>query len=231
MDHIDENLKRAALWGFLAEALRPPSENLYRAADHLRETAAALGLEAESVVTALHAAKDIAAAFDDTFGHTVRGPCPAYEAEYGGPKGLRYAHVIGDLQGYYRAFGLQPSRDASERPDHASVECEFFGFLAVKTACAAELHGEEQREVCHEASRDFLQNHLGRFGRALAARMRGRREPFYREVGRLLEQAIVSDGNRLRVEVGATDLGLREDAGAPEDACMNCGLFDGGTPR
>jgi len=231
MDRIDENLHRATVWGFLAEALRAPGEP-FATLDELPQSARALGLDAGAALSALAETDDLADAYDDTFGHVVRGPCPAYEAEYGGKKGMRYAHVLGDIEGTYRAFGVRPSRKARERADHASTECEFFAFLAVKCACAAELHGEEQFEICHDASRGFLEQHLGHFGCALATRLRTRSPaPFFRAVGELLENAIASEGVRLGVEVGTPDLPLREDAGTPDDACVQCTAPCPETPR
>jgi len=222
MDRIEENLHRAAVWAFLAESLRPPG-NPFATIDELPRAAGALGLDAGPVLSALANSGDLATGYDNTFGHVVRGPCPAYEAEYGEKKGMRYAHVIGDIEGYYRAFGLRPSRENRERADHAATECEFLAFLAVKAACAAELHGDEALEVCHEASRSFLGQHLGHFGRALATRLLTRSpEPFYRAVGGLLDQALAQDAVRFGVAVGLPDLPLREDAGVPEDACVQC---------
>jgi TorA maturation chaperone TorD len=187
--------------------------------------AGALGLEAHDFVAALHEGSDRRPAYDAVFGHVVRGPCPAYEGEYGEPKGHRFAHEIGDVTGFYNAFGLGPARGHPERADHVSVECEFMAFLALKEACAAEAHGAEKADLCRDASRKFLEQHLGHFGRALASRVgRRARDPFYAAAARLLDAAILSDAKRLGAAAGPADLPLREDAGTTDDGCVRCGM-------
>jgi len=231
MDHVETCLHRTVLWGCLARAFRRPDASPFTLAEDLPAAARALGLDAEDFAEASAGARDLRDAHDRLFGHTVRGPCPAYEGEYGEPKGLRYAHEIGDVGGFFRAFGLKPSSDHRERPDHVAVECEFMAFLALKEACARELHGEEKAGICRDAAHRFLGQHLGRFGRAFAHRVqRHTDEPFYLAAARLLDRAIRSDAERLGAQVGPEDLPLREDAGTPDDACVACGKFPG-TPR
>jgi TorA maturation chaperone TorD len=218
MDRIDESLHRTALWAFLAAAFRG-ERDLGPLARELAPAAAALGLDAGAVLSAAPAPPD---AHDRLFGHTASGPCPAYEGEYGEPRGFRYAHEIGDVQGTYRAFGLRPSR---ERADHVATECEFLAFLALKEACARRVDGEAKADLCRDAAAGFLRDHLGRFGRALAARVRARAgEPFHRAAADLLDAAILRDAERLGVAAGPGDLPLREDTGTPDDACVRCGL-------
>ena len=40
------------------------------------------------------------------FGHTVRGEIPPYETEYGNEALFQQPQELGDLMGFYRAFGL-----------------------------------------------------------------------------------------------------------------------------
>jgi hypothetical protein len=104
-------------------------------------------------------------------------------------------------------------------------------FLALKEACAANSHGAEKADLCRDASRKFLEEHLGRFGRALSARVRRRaRAPFYLAAARLLDEAILSDAARLGAAAGPADLPLRDDAGTTDDACVRCGVLPE-TPR
>ena len=230
MDEVQINLQRSVVWWFLAESFRRQNAPPAPLTPEFAGAAAALGLEAEPLLEALRGAGDLTEAYDELFGHTVRGTCPAYESEYGEPRGIRLGHEIGDLHGFYRAFGLKPARRAAERADHISVECEFFGFLALKEARAATLcDGKE--DLCRDAARKFLAHHLGRFGRAFAARtQRQSRVPFYREAAGLLDRAIVQDAERLDVKPGSPELPLREDAGTPDDACISCGVVRD-TPR
>ena len=226
MDPIAENLHRMVVWSCLAEAWRPPDDTPFQPATELPEAARALGLDAAPLLAAAQADDDRKGAYDQLLGHTVRGPCPAHEGEYGGPKGFRFAHEISDVQGFYRAFGLQPSRRIAERADHVAVECEFVAFLALKEACAEHLHGADKAAICRAAARKFLRNHLGRFGRAFAARVGQRsRSDFYCASAALLDQAILRDGERLGVEIGPDNLPLREDTGTTDDACIACSAF------
>lgn len=231
MDRIEESLARTALWGSLAEAFRRPGDQPFDLAAELPGAARALGLDAGAFLAALKGERDLRPAYDGIFGHTVRGPCPAYEGEYGEPKGHRFAHEIGDVTGFYTAFGLGPARAHPERADHVAVECEFMAFLALKEACAAEAHGAEKADLCRDASRKFLEEHLGRFGRAFAARM-GRRtkDPFYVAAARLLDDVIVADAARLGIVAGPLELPLRDDAGTSDDLCVSCGMTPE-TPR
>jgi TorA maturation chaperone TorD len=231
MERIAENLARTAVWGALAEAFRRPGGEPTGLLDELPGAAAVLGVDGRELAAAPRGAAELREAYDAIFGHVVRGPCPAYEGEYGEPKGHRFAHEIGDVTGFYNAFGVGPSRAHPERADHISVECEFMAFLALKEACAAEAHGPDKADLCRDASRKFLEEHLGRFGRALAGRVRRRaRSPFYAAAATLLDAAIVSEAGRLGAAAGPEDLPLRGDAGTPDDACVRCGAAPE-TPR
>lgn len=230
-DRVEVNLARTAVWGALAEAFRRAGSRPVDLAADTAEAASALRLDAGEFVSALGEDRDLRQAYDGIFGHTVRGPCPAYEGEYGEPKGHRFAHEIGDVTGFYAAFGLRPARAHPERADHVSMECEFMAFLALKEACAAETDSAENADLCRDASRNFLERHLGRFGRAFANRVRRRTgEPFYLAAARLLDELIVDDARRLGAATGPLELPLREDAGTSDDACVSCGMAPE-TPR
>jgi TorA maturation chaperone TorD len=227
MERTSENLRRMTVWAFLAEAFRRPSGESPAAGAQAEEAARGLGLPVSEGLRAPRKAE----LYDILFGHTVRGPCPAYESEYGEPRGMRFSHEIGDLQGFYRAFGVTTSRNLPERADHVAVECEFLAFLALKEACAAELHGAEQADLCRDASAKFLREHLGRFAPALARRLRRKaRDPWFLAAAGLLDAMVKRDAEKLGVPVGPEELDLRPDAGTPDDACIACGKAEG-TPR
>lgn len=232
MDSVRENLDRVIVWGALADALRrPEDEPAWAWADELPAAASRLGLDATPLVEARRAPEGLAAAHDRLFGHVAVGPCPAYELEWGEPRGQRYAHELGDVAAFYRAFGLAPAREAHERPDHVATECEFLALLALKQACAEQEHGAEKSALCRDAARDFLQQHLGGFGRAFAARAAAQAgHPALREAARLLDAALLSDAARLGATLGPAGLPLRADVGTPDDACISCGRAEG-TPH
>ena len=144
MERVETSLARTALWGALAEAFRRPDGEGSELLDELPGAARALGLDARDLLAAPRDLAGRRAAYDAIFGHVVRGPCPAYEGEYGEPKGHRFAHEIGDVTGFYSAFGLGPSRGHPERPDHISVECDLAGQEYAAHPPAAELPVEAE---------------------------------------------------------------------------------------
>ncbi len=106
--------------------------------------------------------------YDDLFGHAVRGKCPAYEMEYGRNEIIRQASDLADLAGFYRAFGLEIASDASGRPDHISAELEFMSALCAKDAYAHEQSDDKNVDICLDAERTFLRDHLARWLPAFA---------------------------------------------------------------
>lgn len=159
------------------------------------------------------------------FSHSVRGEAPLYEVEYGEAPLFQETHRLGDLAGFYRAFGLQISGAHPERPDHISVELEFLNFLCFKEAYAWQRHGEEKARICREAQRQFLREHLGRWVFAFARRARkAAAEGFYGAAARRLEEFLEEECRLLEVPAGPADVELRAVDGAEKDACMSCSL-------
>ena len=101
--------------------------------------------------------------YDGLFGHAVRGRCPAYEMEYGRNEIIRQASDLADLAGFYRAFGLEIAQDATGRPDHITAECEFMSALCLKEAHAHSQSDQENADICLDAERAFLRDHLARW--------------------------------------------------------------------
>ena len=104
------------------------------------------------------------------FGHTVAHGCPPYETEYGRRHVFGQAQDLGDIRGFYEAFGVRP-RSGGERPDHVACELEFLGLLALKSAIAHATAATERVEICRAAERRFLADHPGRWLPALAGRI------------------------------------------------------------
>jgi TorA maturation chaperone TorD len=107
------------------------------------------------------------------FGHTVAHGCPPYETEYGRRHVFGQAQDLGDLRGFYEAFGVRPRR-GGERPDHVACELEFLGWLALKSAIALATADGERADVCRAAERRFIADHPGRWLPALAGRIAAR---------------------------------------------------------
>ena len=109
------------------------------------------------------------------FGHVVAHGCPPYETEFGRRHVFGQSQELGDIRGFYEAFGVRP-RTGGERPDHVACELEFLALLALKEAIAVAAADEERLSLCRDVARSFLQDHPGRWVRALAARI-GQRAP------------------------------------------------------
>ena len=73
------------------------------------------------------------------------------------------SYVVGDIAGFYSAFGLQLSPDIHERLDHLSVELEFMHYLAYKESYAILHDGAEKLKTVIEAEKKFVKEHIGRW--------------------------------------------------------------------
>lgn len=104
------------------------------------------------------------------FGHVVAHGCPPYETEFGRRHVFGQSQELGDIRGFYEAFGVRP-RAGGERPDHLACELEFLALLALKEAMAVAGNDDDRRQVCRRAARTFLQDHPARWVRALAAQI------------------------------------------------------------
>jgi len=221
---IDRALCRATLYGALALGFRPPTEETV---DRLvsEEGATALAkaaaiLDADSAAGLRSAALKFSAdkatlsalshSYRCLFGHTVRGPVPPYETEYGAEALFQQPHELGDLAGFYLAFGLTLNPAEHERADHVSCECEFLSFLAMKEAYALESGDLPMLEEVRKAARLFLRDHLGRFVSAFARKLVTEgRESFYGNLGELCLRFVTVECARLGVLLGPENLSLR----------------------
>lgn len=156
------------------------------------------------------------------FGHTARGQIPPYETEYGNEALFQQPQELGDLMGFYQAFGLALKQGKHERPDHVSCEFEFLMFLALKEAFALEQNNGEMLAETRKAQKLFLRDHLGRFLPTFVTQL-NREDPsgFYGTLAELCLRFVAAECVRLQVNLGAASLGLRpaDDSRVP----MACG--------
>lgn len=236
-DEIDTALCRGMLYSVLALGFQSPTEETRsrlaskKAVTMLAQAAALLdasgGAGLPSNVKELAAAEgesleNLQASHGRLFGHTARGTVPPYETEYGSEALFQQPQEMGDLMGFYRAFGLTLSAQKHERPDHISCECEFLSFLALKEAYALERRDGSMLEETRKAERLFLRDHLGRFLPAFAKKLtREEKDGLYGSLGRLAYDFIALECARFGVPMGTENLTLRpaEDAAVP----MACG--------
>lgn len=223
ISEVELALCRATLYAALALGFRPPTDEtigrlcskegsaaLADAATvidpdgDLASAAGSLALSDRASVT------ELSALFLRLFGHTARSTIPPYETEYGAEALFQQPHELGDLMGFYKAFGLTLNTTEHERADHVSCECEFLAFLALKEAYALE-HGDSPMLAdTRKAARLFLRDHLGRFfpafGKKLAREDRG---GFYGSLADLCYRFVSRDCARFDVSVGPDNLSLR----------------------
>lgn len=157
------------------------------------------------------------------FGHTISKTSSPFETEYGGSTIFRQTHDLGDIAGFYRAFGLEVSDDIKERLDHISTELEFMHFLTYKEAYAREHHGKKKSEDCLEAQRKFLKMHLGRWAPLFFERLASKEESgFYKKIALVAENFLASEARFLNVKPKK----VRQLQSAPFDPEETCALCD-----
>ncbi len=110
--------------------------------------------------------------------------CPINEAAYiRRDKGA----IIGDVCGFYRAFGWAHVEQTGERPDHLLVELEFCAMLLVM---AARAETREQLKTTESALADFTRNHLNDWLGVFCEQLRQTTTyPLFVEAAKLLDQA------------------------------------------
>lgn len=106
---------------------------------------------------------DLQAEHRRVFSNVITLDCPPYETLFGNDHVFGQAHMMADIAGFYKAFGLELSRDIHERLDHLSVELEFMHFLAYKESYARCHHGDEKTQIVVDAQKKFVKEHIGRW--------------------------------------------------------------------
>jgi DMSO reductase family type II enzyme chaperone len=162
---INTAVRRAQVYSFLSDAFLYPDENWSEDLPLLDGILSDLDGFAPNLLghrLSLHPLELAAlqAEYRRTFG-AAGSLC--YETEYGLPHEYRQSQELADINGFYRAFGFTIGGRVRERPDHVAVELEFMGILALKEAYTANNGPVEHFEVCLEAQRTFLRDHLGRW--------------------------------------------------------------------
>lgn len=243
---IDEALARAVVYHALSVSFQMPTEAGLRrigaragfpvvvaALERLGDDAGRGSLIAAAAGLRSVAVPDgdaLTSTFVRLFGHTARGLVCACEAEYGPDTGFHQPQQLADISGYYLAFGLRPTSAADTRLDHIACECEFMDFLNRKQALLlADLDASPGRRdtlaATGQAERTFLRDHLGRFGRAFAARVAGAdADGYFGVFARVLLGLVETECTRLGVGAGPIDLVLSPDT--PDDTPMMCGTAD-----
>ena len=156
--NINPIIRRAQIYNFLAGAFLYPTENWLEELPDLYPIIEDLGLDNLKPSIFNLQLTDLQNEHRLTFGLTGS---LCYETELGMPNEYRQSQEMADISGFYRAFGFQVGGEQRERPDFLGTELEFLYVLSLKEAYAAEQGIEEHVEVCVEARRAFLRDHLG----------------------------------------------------------------------
>lgn len=106
---------------------------------------------------------DLQAEHRRVFSNVITLDCPPYETLFGNDHVFAQSHVMGDIAGYYKAFGVELSKDIHERVDHLSVEFEFMHFLAYKESYSRCHDGADKTDIVVDAQKKFVKNHIGRW--------------------------------------------------------------------
>lgn len=216
-------IRRAQLYRFLADAFLYPEENWLDDLPHLRPILGALGLDHLKPITFNLDLSGLQQKHLRTFGLTGS---LCYETECGLPNEFRQSQEMADIAGFYHAFGFRVGGALRERPDHLATQLEFLYILSLKEAHAAEQGIEEYVEICEEARRAFLRDHLGRWiglfaeGISRSAAGEGEENP-YTWLAHLARDFVLADARSLGVTLQA--LQFRKTAPTPLPADLSCG--------
>ena len=241
---LDATLARAVVYRMLSIGFQPPTRerlDAIGADDGFRVFLAALQhldsrtdrfatAVAQLGTLAIPDAEVLAASYWRLFGHTTRGLVCACETEYGPDNGFHQPQQLADIAGFYLAFGLRPAVATDTRADHIACECEFMDFLSRKQALlldrsASGADVSETLEVTGLAERSFLRDHLGRFGRAFAARVAAEDgDGYFGVLGRVLLTFVDGECTRVGVEAGPVDLMVRQPEA--DETPMACGTAE-----
>jgi putative dimethyl sulfoxide reductase chaperone len=240
-------LARSAAYGLLAEGFNyPDADRWQRLLDrsrwaHWPEILAESGEDLRATLRRLQESlfspdperggeslDSIQSAYVRIFGHTVKGPCPTYELEYGQGEIFQLASELSDLRGFYEAFGLQLTGEGHERPDHVAVELEFLGILAAKLAHAIQQDDEAGRDILASAHHRFLEDHLAVWLPSFARRV-GDAAPtgFYSALAAFAREFLEFECARHDIQAGPVSLELRPSQ-ERDETLQACAIEDFG---
>jgi TorA maturation chaperone TorD len=157
-----------------------------------------------------------------------------YETECGLPHEFRQSQELADISGFYRAFGFQVGATVRERPDHLATELEFMYLLTLKEALAVQQNLDEQAQICSDAQRKFLQDHLAGWIRPFCLSLEkttdsrlgevGLQSPYLR-LARLAEAFLAAEAAKLGMDLANKQpVCIRPTPFNPVDSCAGCAV-------
>ncbi|MFQ5894329.1 MAG: molecular chaperone [Nitrospinota bacterium] len=229
-------LARSRVYSFLSPLFLYPDEEIFSDLnwEGAKEALALLGnpdglKEAiESLGGCLKDPVDLEREYVRVFGHTISTECPPYETQYGSAHVFQQAQNLADIAGFYRAFGLEVSDQVKERLDHVAIELEFMAVLAYKQAYALASGSEDKAEVCREAQKKFLNDHLGPWVPLLTKRLEAK-DGFYQRLALLTEMFLAFEVEAFGVKPLLVE-SLTPTPLEPDGSCFSCGVEDHSLP-
>lgn len=223
-EHImrTENIiRRAQVYRFLAEAHLFPHENWTEDSDLVVDIVRSLGWKGITLEIPHLSLAELQSAYLLTFGATGS---LCYETEYGLPHEYRQSQEMADIAGFYLAFGFKLNGRVRERSDHVAVELEFMHALALKEAYALETNLPELLDICVDAQRKFLQDHLGRwvglFAESVAHNSPG---SLYVGLAQFTAAFVQADAEKLGVKLDQLELAdIQHTPFDPDFSCATC---------
>ncbi len=188
-------LRRSQLYCFLADAMLYPTGNWLLDAPLVEPVLNELNLDHQRLHGHTLSLSDLQAEHRRVFGLTGS---LCYETEYGLPHEYRQSQEMADIAGFYRAFGFENGGVIRERPDYVATELEFMHLLTLKEVYACEAGEQEHREVCVDAQRKFLRDHLARWLPLFAKRLQQAMiDGVYAELTALVVAFVAAEADRL----------------------------------
>jgi DMSO reductase family type II enzyme chaperone len=149
----------------------------------------------------------------ELFGQDRADSCPVYELGY--LKGPLFMHTgqLADIAGFYKAFGLEVGESTKDRVDHISIEIEFMYFLALKEAHILKNGKTGELDICKDAQRKFIADHLGRWTGVFHGQVKKRCEQgFYSLLTDFLDKFVAREAE----ELGAKPEKIEKDNFIPD---------------
>jgi DMSO reductase family type II enzyme chaperone len=226
---VDHAVRRAQLYLFLSSAFMYPEENWTDDWQTVTRIANDLNISLPEVGNWNADLDTLQSEYSHSIGLT--GPL-CYETEYGLPHEFRHSQELADIAGFYNAFGFSIGGTVHERPDHLSVELEFLYILSLKEAYAIQKGMSEQAEICIDAQRKFLHDHIGHWINWFAASLANLHpNSRYAALAQVAVTCVNADMARLGVQIEERQLAkVRPTPLGPELSCQDCTIAEPARP-
>ena len=129
-------------------------------------------------------------------------PAPVWESVYFSEKRLMFQEQTLQIREWYARFGLQAERINKEPDDHIGLEMLFIAHLASLALQAIEQNDEPKLNEILQAQREFLSDHLLRWGPVWAKLVKQHAATdFYRGIAHLTHGALLAIAETLEIKM------------------------------